>query len=217
MSRDRANTHVDTVMIEAYAAQLLDAGAAASIERHLSYCDQCRANVAAAGTRGDLPGLGTDRLASIWAAVIDDIDPPPITVPRRKRHFLPKAGDRVQQLLARFAIPTARLVPWARLAVVTAVAAITIPAFNISGPGSFLAGDNIDSMVVDGTRDHAQTTLHNVSQRPPCPQTEVSFALTWGPGWLPWVVFTIRDGSATDRGCAADQQHSQCGMPTTAA
>ena len=59
MSRDRTNTHVDTVMIEAYAAQLLDAGAAASIERHLSCCDKCRANVAAAGTRGDLPGLGT--------------------------------------------------------------------------------------------------------------------------------------------------------------
>ena len=138
-------------------------------------------------------------------------------MPRRKRHFLPKAGDRVQQLLARFAIPTARLVPWARLAVVTAVAVIILPAFNISGSGSFLAGDKIDSMVVDGTRDHAQTTLHNLSQRPPCPQTEVSFALTWGPGWLTWVVFTVGDGSASGKVCAADQQDFQCGVPTTAA
>ena len=212
MSRDRSSIHIDTVMIEAYAAQLLDAGAEASIEWHLSCCGECRAGVAAASARGDLAGLGPDRLGTIWASVIDTIEAPPVAVPRKKRRSQWTVGEFIRPLLTSLAIPARRLAPWVRgVVVVTTVAVMTLPSLiNICASAPLPTGDNVDSVAINsGPQGHAQSALHNVSQRPPCSRTEVLFTLTRGLSWWTWVVLTAGDGSPSGQLPDADQQHLQ--------
>lgn len=189
MIRDRPSAHIDPVMVEAYAAQLVDAGAAATIEQHLTWCERCRACVAAAGIRGELPGLSPGRLEGIWTAVVEAIDAPPASVSHRMRQYLQLARDRLQHLLAGFEIPNMRMVPWARRAVVTVMAVITISTLvNVSGSGSFLPGDLADSVDGDGTGHHAHTAANILSQLHHCAPADVSFSLTWALLSFSWVI-----------------------------
>ena len=194
MSRDRPSVHIDPLMIEAYAAQLVDAGSAVTIEQHLTWCERCRACVAAAGIRGELPGVSPGRLEGIWTAVVEAIDAPPASVPHRIRHYLPLAWNRLRHLLADFEIPKMRMIPRARRTIVTVIAAITISTLvNVSGSGSFLAGHLDDSVDGDGTGRHAHTASNAFSQH--CAPADVSFALTWLLQFS-WVI-SVGDGVGT--------------------
>jgi len=213
MRHEKMSSHIDTVMIEAYSAQLLDAGADASIERHLDGCAKCRAAVATACARGDVAALGPDRLRTIWTTVSDKLDPPPVATALRRRFFLGTGGERVRPLLARFAIPTGRLVLWARLALVTAVAVVALPALQHVGSVALPGGGNVDSVVVDHPAGNARNALHDISPQFPCARAEVPFTLSWGLRWLTRLVFTVADGSAARSFSDPHQQLAEFAAP----
>jgi len=139
--------HVDTLTMEAYAAQLVDADAESAIERHLLDCEVCRTRMAAAADGRVLPGAEPIRLQRIWDAVVDVIDTPPRSMPtpaglRARAHW-----RRRRQFLAICPLPAGRLAPLTRRALVSLIALLAVPvAIIVSGSLALSAHDPFDTM-----------------------------------------------------------------------
>ncbi len=145
--------HVDILTIEAYAARLVDADAEAAIECHLICCESCRGRIAAASGVGDLPGVESCRLQSIWDAVVEAIDAPERSLPSLLRSRRCSQWHRLRRLLAQCVMPAGRMVPVARRALVTVMALLAVPmTITVSGSTSLFALQPFDTMDTSGDR-----------------------------------------------------------------
>lgn len=145
--------HVDSLTIEAYAARLVDADAEAAIECHLICCENCRGRIAAASEVGDLPGVESCRLQSIWDTVVEAIDAPERSLPSLLRSRRCSQWHRLQRFLAHCVMPAGRMMPVARRALVTVLALLAVPmTITMSGSTSLFALQPFDTVKTSGHR-----------------------------------------------------------------
>jgi hypothetical protein len=119
--------HVDTALVERYAAGALEEGAAWSVEEHVTGCAACRALVPRL-EHGEQRPAPDDRLDAVWSSIDAELR-------RRRRSTVERTLLRlgVQEHDARLLAATSSLTgSWLLGVVVTLVAATTVAAL---GPG----------------------------------------------------------------------------------